>query len=365
MVMAASSDATVSTGQSLVHMCSTATVRLPVFAGLACVYWRLTVAPRGRYNPAAVQVSPWDPESVATVLDAQGSLAEGTDVGSLDVRAYYKRLVAARVLDLRLSRLGLPMWASCGGEEAPVVATALVAQPNEWIYPGVRDNAVALARGVEPGTLVDQLLGRAQPGGVALPRRVSSHELRVATTTDALGLHLPIAAGQAHAASMGAGGEAVFALFGEGLTTTGVFHETVALAVRGNLPLVLVCRSQVWPDQAPPEAGVFGDSVQERATVCGLWSRRVDGADPIVVWNTLSTAASRAREGSGPSLVEVIVTPQVHNPPPHRDPIERLRRHLDAQGQWTPTFQDVVEAETHQAVEDALVANGWATEGEA
>jgi TPP-dependent pyruvate/acetoin dehydrogenase alpha subunit len=31
--------------------------------------------------------------------------------------------------------------------------------------------------------------------------------------------------------------------------------------------------------------------------------------------------------------------------PAHRDPLERLRRHLDREKQWTPTFQDVIEAE--------------------
>ncbi|MEM6995710.1 MAG: thiamine pyrophosphate-dependent enzyme [Myxococcota bacterium] len=313
-----------------------------------------------------MQASPWDPESVTTVLDAQGRLTEGAEVGGLDVRAFYKRLVAARILDLRLSRLGLPLWASSAGEEAPVVATAGVARMHEWIYPGARDTAVALARGLEPAALVDQVLGRGRGGGAALPGRVASHDLRIATTTDALGVHLAIAAGQAHAAKLGEGNEAVFALFGEGLTTTGIFHETVALAVRSDLPLVLVCRSQLWPDEAPPEAGLFGDSVQERAAVCGLWSRRVDGADPIAVWNVIGAAAERARAGSGPALVEAVVTPMVHDPPPHRDPVERLRRHLDSQGQWTETFQDVVEAETRQAIQDALAANGWASqEGEA
>lgn len=302
---------------------------------------------------------------MTTVLDAQGKLAEGAEVDGLDARTLYKHLVAARILDMRLSRLGLPLWAPSGGEEAPVIATAMVARPDEWVYPGTRDNALAMARGLAVETLIGQILGRGQGGGPALPGRVASTDVCVATSTDALGLHLPIAAGQAHAARLNADGKAVFTLFGEGLTSAGVFHETVALAVRGDLPLVMVCRSQVWPDEAPPEAGLFGDSVQERAAVCGLWSRRVDGADPVAVWDVIGAAAQRARSAQGPSLVEVVVTPLVRDPPPHRDPIERLRRHLDAEGQWTETFQDVIEAEARQAIADALASHGWTEEGRA
>lgn len=324
----------------------------------------MTVAASGRYNPAAVQASPWDPESVTSVLDAQGKLAEGTEVGALDVRAYYKQLVAARILDLRLSRLGLPMWAPSAGEEAPLVAMAALARAHEWIYPGARDTGIAFARGMSADEVLAQVLGRGRGGGPALPGRVASAELRIGTTTDALGMYLPIAAGQAHAAKLGEGNEAVFVSLGEGLTTTGVFHETVALAVRSDLPLVFVCRSQLWPDEAPPEAGLFGDSVQERASVCGLWSRRVDGADPIAIHKVLTTAAKRARSGQGPSLVEAVVTPLVRDPPPHRDPVERLRLHLDGSGQWTQTFQDVIEAEVRQSIESALSAMGW-SEGEA
>ena len=37
-----------------------------------------------------------------------------------------------------------------------------------------------------------------------------------------------------------------------------------------------------------------------------------------------------------------------------RDPVERLRRYLDQKGQWTQTFQDVVEAEFMSAFERVL-----------
>mgnify|MGYP001546866724 CR=1 FL=1 len=93
-----------------------------------------------------MDTTPWDPEGAAALLDAEGRLTGGATLGGLDARAYYKQLVAARGLDVRLSRAGLPMWASSAGEEAPLVATGRVAHAEEWIYPGVRDVAIAMVR---------------------------------------------------------------------------------------------------------------------------------------------------------------------------------------------------------------------------
>jgi TPP-dependent pyruvate/acetoin dehydrogenase alpha subunit len=303
-----------------------------------------------------METTPWDPEGVTAVLDHGGHLAADARAPAVDMRAYYKALVVARRIDARLGELGLPMWASSAGEEAPLVATALVARPEDWIYPGSRDTAVAVARGIAWDELARQVLGHRAHGEPALPARVSSDALHIAPTTDALGLHLAIAAGHAQGLQLAGEKAVTFALFGEGLTTTGPFAETVALATAGVLPLVLVCRSQQWPNGAPAEAGVLGDSVADRARAAGLWTRRVDGADPLAVYATIANAADRARQGRGPALVETVVTQLVHEPPAHRDPVERLRRHLETSGAWTETFQDVIEAEAVAHFDRALAA---------
>jgi TPP-dependent pyruvate/acetoin dehydrogenase alpha subunit len=299
-----------------------------------------------------MESTPWDPEGAAALLDAEGRLAGGATLGGLDARGYYKQLVAARALDLRLGRAGVPMWASAAGEEAPLVATARVAHAEEHIFPGGRDVAVALLRGMPMLELVRRVMGRE---GHAAPGRASSPALRIAAGTEALGMHLPLAAGYAHGERLAGSGRAVFALCGEGTSTTAGFTETLALAAACDpLPLVIVVRSQLWPNGAPAEAGVLGDSVADRVRACGLWARRVDGADPVATHNVVASAAERARAGRGPGIVDVVVTPQLHDPPAHRDPIERLRRFLDARGEWSTTFQDVCEAEIRGQLEQAL-----------
>lgn len=297
-----------------------------------------------------METSPWDPEGAAALLDAEGQLAGGATLGSLDARSYYKQLVAARSLDLRLARLGLPMWAPAAGEEAPLVATVRVADDQEWIFPGGRDAAVALTRGMTPLELAYRVTGKEGRGALG---RASSASLRIAAGTDSLAMHLAMAAGYAHGAPKG---RAVFALCGEGASTTAAFAETLAVVATCDLPLVLVVRSQLWPDGAPAEAGTVGDSLADRARACGLWARRVDGADPLAVHNSIESAAQRARQGRGPGLVDVVVTPLLHEPPAHRDPIERLRRFLDGRGEWSSTFEDVIEAEIRGQLDQAFDA---------
>ncbi len=302
-----------------------------------------------------METTPWDPEGATAVLDREGRLSDAASLGTLDLKAYYKLLVAARCLDVRLSRMNLPMWASSAGEEAPLVATGMLASADDWIFPGIRDVAIALSRGVPYEELAAQLVGR--PGsGAHLPGRVADPERGIASTTDALGLQLGLATGNAHAQKIRGGGGITLASFGEGLTTTGAFHEALMLSVACDLPIVFVCRSQTWPNGAPAEAGLVGDSVADRARTCGVWTRRVDGADPIAVHAAIGAAVTRAREGRGPGLVEVVVTQLSRDPPAHRDPVERLRRHLDGAGIWTQTFQDVIEAEVRGKLDRALSA---------
>ena len=100
----------------------------------------------------------------------------------------------------------------------------------------------------------------------------------------------------------------------------------------------------------------MGDSVGDRAKAAGLWVRRVDGADALGTHAAIEAAADRARQGRGPSLVEVVVTQMHRGPPAHRDPVERLRRHLDQTGAWTQTLQDIIEAEVRGSLDRAIEA---------
>ncbi len=303
-----------------------------------------------------MQPTAWEPEGVEALLDSKGALVDPTVVADLDLRDYYKKLVAARIFDLKLGRLELPMWASAAGEEAVSVAIGDALGERDWVFVGNRDAAVGLTRGVPVSELLRQLLGlaSAETRGRGLPGSISSRDHKIMGASEGLGMNLGLAVGHAHGQALFGRGRASVVIFGEGATTTGMFHEAVAMSMAHDTPVVFVCKSQVWPDGAPSEAGLLGDSVTERVAACGLWARRCDGADPIGVRRSIAAALHRAHDGAGPGLIEVVVSPLAQDPPAERDPIERMRRLLDVRGEWTQPFQDVTEAEIHGRVDKAL-----------
>lgn len=303
-----------------------------------------------------MQATAWEPEGVEALLDSKGALADPAAVSGLDLRSFYKQLVAARILDLKLGRLELPMWAPAAGEEAVSVAVGSLVGEEDWVFVGNRDAAVALTRGLPLTEILRQLLGQAsaETRGRGLPGSLSSREHKLMGASEALGMNLGLAVGHAHGQCLFGRGRASVAIFGEGLTTTGMFHESLALALAHTAPMVFVCKSQLWPEGAPAEAGLMGDSVAERVRARGMWSRRCDGADAVGVRRAIAAALHRAHDGAGPGLVEVVVTPLAQDPPAERDPVERVRRLLDSRGEWTQPFQDVTEAEIHGQLDKAI-----------
>lgn len=303
--------------------------------------------------------TPWDPEGVEIALAADGQLSPSASDEGLDLRELYKKLVSTRGMDLRLRRVDLPLFASSAGEEAASVSLGLCAEREDWLYASARDAGALLARGIKASTIAARILGN--DGRPSLPGDLSMPEQNVVGSGESLGLHLLLATGHARAQALGGEGQGItMALFGEGTTTTGAFHEAMCMAAHSQLPIVFVCKSQMWPEGAPAEAGSLGDSAAERAQTYGMWTRRADGADAVGSMQAIRAACARARRNEGPAFVEVVVTQLAHNPPGHRDPVERLRRLLDQRGEWTQTFQDVIEAEVRGQLDGAIQA--WQAE---
>ena len=96
----------------------------------------------------------------------------------------------------------------------------------------------------------------------------------------------------------------------------------------------------------------------------------MDGNDFLAVWAATAWAAARARSNLGATLVEFVTyraaghstsdDPTKYRPAdeaqywPLGDPVERLRDHLIAIGQWSETDHEQAEAEIEQEVRQAI-----------
>ena len=120
-----------------------------------------------------------------------------------------------------------------------------------------------------------------------------------------VGGQIPLGAGLAFADKYQETGAVTFTYMGDGAIRQGSFHETMNLAMLWNLPVVFVIENNGY---------AMGTSVERTANHTDLYKlglgyempcSAVDGMDPVEVYNAMHEAATRARKGNGPTLLEV------------------------------------------------------------
>lgn len=281
------------------------------------------------------------------------------------------RLVSARMVDLQRSEK-VAFHASCIGEEAVIAAAALAARPNDWIFPGVREWGAALVRGFPIADYMHHAFGSRTDAakGHSPPDHPPARAYRVGPASGIAGAHLPQAVGAAWAAKIKKEDVATIAIFGEGATSSGDFHNAVNFAGVFKPAVVFVCRND--------HREAFA-STRERALAYGVASATVDGTDALEVLTVVRAALARAAEGKGATLIEAITHPigagspalaKIHTDAwsrggaellslgteAHADPIARLRRVLERETLLESGADEAIAKDVRAAI-DAAVAD--------
>ena len=176
----------------------------------------------------------------------------------------------------------------------------------------------------------------------------------------------PIATGSALTSWIEGTNEVTACFFGEGASNEGTFHESINMAAIWDLPIVYICENNQWAVNTPATAVLNTEGVAERAAGYGIPGVRVDGNDVEAVFDAVSRAVQRARNGEGPSIVELYTfRMRAHNsadkeirPQELRDaweeksPIKRLKAKLLNAGIAENVFLSI-EAEADAEIENA------------
>jgi TPP-dependent pyruvate/acetoin dehydrogenase alpha subunit len=169
-----------------------------------------------------------------------------------------------------------------------------------------RPHHFAIAKGVPLDRMTAEIfgkvtgLGRGKGGHMHLfdPQRRFS-------CSGIVGASMPPACGAALAAKkMGTKAVAV-AFFGEGAANQGAFHESLNLASLWKLPAVFVCEDNKWAISVAKDLATSVVSNATRAAAYGMEGIAVDRNDAIAVYDAAAVAVQRARDGGGPTLIEV------------------------------------------------------------
>ncbi|MFN7994610.1 MAG: thiamine pyrophosphate-dependent dehydrogenase E1 component subunit alpha [Bryobacteraceae bacterium] len=241
------------------------------------------------------------------------------------------------------------------GQEAIPVGTALLAEPEDVVFPSHRDMAVFLIRGVHPRRIFAQYMGRV--GGLTRGRDGNMHmgdlKLNIVSIISAMAACVPVAAGAALALKYKETRNVAFCYFGDGATSRGDWHEGVNLASVLKLPVVLICNNNQYAYSTPVSKQMACANVADRGAAYGIPAEIVDGNDVFAVHAAAGRAVEHARAGLGPYLLECktfrMTGHSAHDGadyvPGHlweewgkRDPIVRLEKKMIEEG-WLDSAQ--------------------------
>jgi pyruvate dehydrogenase E1 component alpha subunit len=195
----------------------------------------------------------------------------------------------------------------CEGQEAVAVGLAAVLRPTDQVTCTYRGHGVALALGCDPAAVLGEIMGRTVGllGGVGGSMHLCDRDVGLLPTFAIVGAGIPVAAGAALSAQvLGRDGVAV-AVFGDGATNIGAFHEALNLAASWRLPVVFVIENNLYGEYSPLASTTPVTDLADRAGSYAMPAERVDGQVVADVLTAVTTAVDRARAGGGPTLLEM------------------------------------------------------------
>ncbi|MDE2434853.1 MAG: pyruvate dehydrogenase (acetyl-transferring) E1 component subunit alpha [Sphingomonadales bacterium] len=192
------------------------------------------------------------------------------------------------------------------GEEAVAVGLSLVLEDGDQLLTGGRSIGPALARGVDPGKLMAELLGRV--AGVNRGRagrgHLSDQESGFFGAHAVVGGNISIAAGVALERKLGGGNGIVAILFGDGASGAGGLYETLNIATLWHLPLLFVCNNNQLSVSTPREASNAAKELRDIGRAFAIPTALVDGLDVWAMAKVAGELVEHVRSGKGPAFLE-------------------------------------------------------------
>ncbi|MBK8233782.1 MAG: dehydrogenase E1 component subunit alpha/beta [Candidatus Eisenbacteria bacterium] len=291
-------------------------------------------------------------------------------------RDLYRKLTLVRMFDEKVAVLHRQNKVIGGvysgiGQEAIVVGATQPLTQGDVIFPLHRDMGIFLMRGIDPAILMAQILGRATglSGGRDSFLHTGEPKLGVFGATSMLGATLPVATGCAMAFKTRGEKRVAIALFGEGSTSRGDFHEALNFAGIHQLPVVYICENNQLAFSTPTRLQMPVETVAERADAYGIHRSRTHGNDLNRVIDEVEKAVERARNGEGATLIEC-VTYRIrghseHDPAKYRseddvvewasrDPLELWELYLEKRGYKLDQMREEIRTEIAAEIERAV-----------
>lgn len=193
------------------------------------------------------------------------------------------------------------------GQEAVLAGSVFAMEKNDRMITAYRNHVQPIALGVDPKKVMAELCGKVTgtSHGNGGSMHMFSKEHNFFGGHGIVGGQIPLGAGLAFADKYLETGAVTLCYMGDGAVRQGSFHETMNLAMLWNLPVVFVVENNGY---------AMGTSVERTANHTDIYKlglgyempcEPVDGMDPSIVYPAMQEAVDRARNGGGPTLLEM------------------------------------------------------------
>lgn len=193
------------------------------------------------------------------------------------------------------------------GQEAVLAGALSVLGPDDSMITTYRDHAHALARGMSANSIMAELYGKITgcSKGKGGSMHLFSKEKKFFGGHGIVGAQIPLGAGIAFAEQYLGTKNVNVCYMGDGAVRQGALNETFNMAMLWKLPVVFVCENNGY---------AMGTSVARTTNMVDIYKiglgfdmpcAPVDGMDPVAVHNAMDEAVQRARNGEGPTFLEM------------------------------------------------------------
>ena len=303
------------------------------------------------------------------ILDPTGQLVDALpDLSDDDFIDVYTKLLTARIVDeklLNLQRQGrMPAYYQSSGQEAAVGA-ALALRDTDWIFTAYRELPFWIARGMHLRSAVGFWLGIPDDDDIW-----DVHGYRITRLNATIGTHLPHAVGFGYADQLKGNDTVSMVVFGDGATSESDFHAAMNFAGVWKTPTIFLCQNNQVAQSTTLDKQTAAETLAHKAQAYGFPGVRVDGMDPLAMYQATKDAVARAAAGDGPTFIEMYTyrysphstydgTPVYRTDEEEtawraKDPILRMRTFLEHKGLWEASQEAEIRSSLSAELESLI-----------
>ena len=260
------------------------------------------------------------------------------------------------------------------GQEAVLAGAMSVMKPEDSMITAYRDHAHAIAKGVSSDSIMAELYGKATgcSKGKGGSMHMFSKEHHFYGGHGIVGGQVPLGAGIAFAEKFKGTEFVNIAYMGDGAVRQGSLTETFNMAALWKLPVIFVCENNGYAMGTSVARTTADTDIYKLGLPYGIPSSPVDGMDPAAVHKAMDEAIQRARNGEGPTFLEMrtyrykghsMSDPQKYRTKEElesykaKDPIELTKHIIESEGyadeKWFEEIDAKVKAEVDASVKFA------------